>query len=232
MTEGNKVVWSEGLFLRTQHFQQQDRHAEALVRGALRGQPLPAFGFRSLALDPAALSSGAIGLTAAEGLFPDGTPFRLAETTLPVDAVPVARETPPGLVQLALPAVTAGAATIDPHHGTPSGARYRGEFVRVRDTIRAAPRPRRSRSLASRPGFWLPGQETGGYVTLPVARIQGLDAAGAVALVEGFLPPALVTAAVPWYAQFAQEVVNGLDRIAEAMAGWCSAAPAPRSRTC
>ena len=25
MTDANKVVWLEGLFLRTQHFQQQDR---------------------------------------------------------------------------------------------------------------------------------------------------------------------------------------------------------------
>jgi type VI secretion system protein ImpJ len=219
MIEGNKVVWSEGLFLRTQHFQQQDRHAEALVRGALRGQPLPVFGFRSLTLDPAALSSGAIGLTAAEGLFPDGTPFLLAETTLPVDPLPVARDTPPGLVQLALPALTAGAATIDPHHGSPSGARYRGEFMRVRDTIRGGADAEEIEIARLAPRLLLPGQETGGYVTLPVARIQGLDAAGAVALDDGFLPPALVTSAAPWYAQFAQEIVNGLDRIAEAHGG-------------
>ena len=28
----SKVVWSEGMFLRPQHFQQQDRYLEALVR--------------------------------------------------------------------------------------------------------------------------------------------------------------------------------------------------------
>ena len=37
-----------------------------------------------------------------------------------------------------------------------------------------------------------------------------------VALTEGFLPPALATGAVPFYAQLLQEVVTGLDRIAEA----------------
>ena len=32
MSWHSKVVWSEGMFLRPQHFQQQDRYLEALVR--------------------------------------------------------------------------------------------------------------------------------------------------------------------------------------------------------
>jgi len=32
MTWTNRVVWQEGMFLRAQHFQQQDRWLEALVR--------------------------------------------------------------------------------------------------------------------------------------------------------------------------------------------------------
>ena len=30
----NKVVWSEGMFLRPQHFQQQNRYLEHLIRTA------------------------------------------------------------------------------------------------------------------------------------------------------------------------------------------------------
>jgi type VI secretion system protein ImpJ len=33
MSWTNRVVWQEGMFLRTQHFQQQDRWTEQLVRG-------------------------------------------------------------------------------------------------------------------------------------------------------------------------------------------------------
>ena len=40
MSDKNKVVWSEGLFLRTQHLQQQDRYTEGLVRGALQAAPM------------------------------------------------------------------------------------------------------------------------------------------------------------------------------------------------
>ena len=32
MSGEHKVVWSEGMFLRPQHFQQQERYLEALVR--------------------------------------------------------------------------------------------------------------------------------------------------------------------------------------------------------
>ena len=58
MTDSNRVLWSEGLFLRSQHFQQQDRHAEALARGALQAGRLQTFGFRALALDAALLDAG------------------------------------------------------------------------------------------------------------------------------------------------------------------------------
>ena len=43
MSWTNRVVWQEGMFLRTQHFQQQDRWTEQLVRGrvqALRPHPV------------------------------------------------------------------------------------------------------------------------------------------------------------------------------------------------
>ena len=43
MSDANKVLWSEGLFLRAQHFQQQDRHAEGLMRGALRAGRLQTY---------------------------------------------------------------------------------------------------------------------------------------------------------------------------------------------
>ena len=52
---------------------------------------------------------------------------------------------------------------------------------------------------------------------LPVARVDGLRADGSVAVAEGYLPPALChRRRCRWYAGLLQEVVTGLDRIAEA----------------
>ena len=33
MSVSNKVIWTEGMFLRPQHFQQQDRYFEKFIQG-------------------------------------------------------------------------------------------------------------------------------------------------------------------------------------------------------
>jgi len=77
MTQNNKVVWSEGLFLRPQHLQQQERYLERYVD--LRAAPLQAqgWGFSELELELDLLAVGKLGLRRARGVFPDGTPFSM-----------------------------------------------------------------------------------------------------------------------------------------------------------
>lgn len=215
MDEASRVVWSEGLFLRTQHFQQQDRFAESLVRGSLRAAHLQAWGFWTLALDEGALQAGRIGIAAASGIFPDGTPFAIPADAAAPDAVPVRREGT-GLARVGVPLDAAGAASTEPAHAPLAGARYRGVHVTVRDAVQGGAEAAEIEVARLMPRLFVPGDDTSGYVTMPVARIEGLAADGSVRLAPGFLAPALRTAAVPWYAAFAAEVAMGLDRIAEA----------------
>ena len=216
MTDRNKVVWSEGLFLRTQHFQQQDRHTDWLMRQTLAAQPEAAFGFLSLKLDSVALETGQIALADAQGFLPDGTFFSVPDGTHEIAPVSVQAKTEAGLVYIAVPAEVAGATMIDPVYAEPSGARYRGITVETRDTIRNGADASEIEVARLAPQILLPGDETAGYVTLPIARIEGLNADGGVALDEAFLAPALRLEAVAWYAQFLKELVNGMDRIADA----------------
>lgn len=70
-----KILWGEGLFLRPQHFQQQDVHIEAVGRHALlTAQPF-GWGVRDLELDTASLKSGMLVFNRIDAIFPDGTPF-------------------------------------------------------------------------------------------------------------------------------------------------------------
>ena len=215
MSGTNRVVWSEGLYLRTQHFQQQDRHAEALMRAGLQAAAWQPQGFSRLELDRAALDAGQVAIRAAEGLFPDGTPFSIPQTAAPPPPVAIAAGAA-GVAHLALAVEQTGVATMDPAHAEPSGARYRGEVVQVRDTVRNGADP--SEVEVARLALRLlgPAEATAGFVTLPVAHVEGLRADGSVAIPDGDLPPALSIAALPWYSGFLQEVVTGLDRIAEA----------------
>ena len=215
MSDKNKVVWSEGLFLRTQHFQQQDRYTDALVRGALGALSLQHWGFRQLELDAPALGAGRISISAGAGILPDGTPFTIPDA---VDAPqPLAvTSSMSGIVSLGLPLEIAGAAVVDPAHMPATGARYRGMITNVRDSVRGGANPEEIEVARPAARLLAPGDDMGGYSTLPIARIDGLKADGSVGLVEGFLPPAVVSGAVAFYRQFLQEVVTGLDRIADA----------------
>ena len=77
MSENNRIVWSEGLFLRPQHFQQQERYLEGYVRGPRRRRCVRIrWGFTELEIERDLLAIGKFGLRRARGVFPDGTPFR------------------------------------------------------------------------------------------------------------------------------------------------------------
>src|SRR5215831_12079655 len=91
MSDHNRIVWSEGLFLRPQHFQQQERYLEAYVEGRAGELRAHAWGFTELELERDLLSIGKLGVRRARGVFPDGTPFAMPESdplppSLDVDA--------------------------------------------------------------------------------------------------------------------------------------------------
>ena len=66
-----KVLWSEGLFLRPQHFQQQERYLENLIERRTRAIRSYGWGFEALELDEAAGAIGNIALRQASGILPD-----------------------------------------------------------------------------------------------------------------------------------------------------------------
>ena len=162
-----------------------------------------------------ALDAGRVAIASASGIFPDGTPFAIPDT-MSAPAPVAIKSDMAGHVALAIPIERPGAATIDPAHAEPAGARYRGVFQTVRDAIRGGAEPEELEVARLAARLILPGEDGAGYVALPIARIEGLRTDGSVAIPEGYLAPALCLSAVPWYAGLAQEVVTGLDRIAEA----------------
>ena len=80
MSWTNRVVWQEGMFLRTQHFQQQDRWTESLVRGVTRALRPHPWGLIDYTVDRDLLGTGRFALSSASGMFDDGTPGELFVT--------------------------------------------------------------------------------------------------------------------------------------------------------
>ncbi|WP_278447621.1 type VI secretion system baseplate subunit TssK [Stutzerimonas kunmingensis] len=101
----HKVVWQEGMLLRPQHFQQNDRYYDHQLKARTQKLGSYAWGFFNLEIDRQFLNMGKLVLSQARGILPDGTLFELGSEREPLalDIPPNTGSTP---VYLALPLVT------------------------------------------------------------------------------------------------------------------------------
>jgi type VI secretion system protein ImpJ len=215
MSERARVVWTEGMFLRTQHFQQQDRWVENLVQSSVRNLRGNAWGVSELELDTGLLSQGKIALRRCTGIMPDGSPFAIpdeAPQPQPLEVQPGVTQT---LVHLVLPVHLAGSAEIDPLGRQATGARYAAREVELRDSLAYADgtAPVHVAEMHFR---LLPDTvQRDAYGAIAVARIMAMQADGTLLLDPEFAPPCLQFKVSTWLASFVDEVQGKLTRIVE-----------------
>jgi len=88
----SKVFWSEGLFLRPHHLQQNDRYVEHLIEKRTRHVTPYPWGFEELEIDQDLAQQSKFAVRRASGMMPDGTPFDIPADSL----IPEAIEVPDG----------------------------------------------------------------------------------------------------------------------------------------
>ena len=215
MSWTNRVVWQEGMFLRTQHFQQQDRWMEQLVRTrvqALRSHP---WGLVSYAVDRDLLGTGRFALASATGVFEDGTPFALPGETdhpAPLELPDSARNV---LVYLALPIKQAGAVEVA---DAATEGRYTARPFEAYDTHSASPQPAELQVGRLRMRYLTETDERTGYLCIGLARVTEVTADRRVILDERWIPPALVCSAATPLAGLIAELSGMLNQRGEALA--------------
>lgn len=219
MSWSKKVVWSEGMFLQPQHFQQQDRHAERMLEnraGEITAYP---WGFAHLTLDESALALGKVSVSAARGVMPDGTAFDFPAH----DTAPLALEIPPTakneILLLAVPARRHGSVAVDNGESADADfARYKAQDVEVADHNGGSDSraPLRLGNLNLR--LLLAREQTDGWVTLGVVRIVERRADNLVVLDRQFIPPCLATSVSPVLSAYLQELEGMLHQRGEALA--------------
>ncbi|MCW3473908.1 type VI secretion system baseplate subunit TssK [Limobrevibacterium gyesilva] len=216
MTWTNRVVWQEGMFLRAQHFQQQDRWQEAQLRSrtaALRPYP---WGITEMLIDRDLLGTGRFALASAAGVFEDGTPFSIpgeADHPAPLDLPDSARNT---LVYLAAPIRQAGAAEVVT--GADTEGRYGLREFEAYDTHSDSPTPAGLQVGRLRLRYMLESDDRAGYLCLGVARVTEVAADKRVTLDERWVPPSLVCSAAPPLAGLITELSGMLNQRGEALA--------------
>src|SRR5262245_37942015 len=132
MSENNRIVWSEGLFLKPQHFQQQERYLETFIEGRAGALRPHAWGLPEAEVERDLLAIGKVGLRRVRGVFPDGTPFAMPDN----DPLPAPLEIGPNLrsevIYLSVPLRKSG-ATLAIRNGSAEAARYRSRDHESRD---------------------------------------------------------------------------------------------------
>ncbi|KXJ64995.1 type VI secretion protein [Achromobacter xylosoxidans] len=134
MTSRNPVIWSEGLFVKPQHFQQQARAAEHHANQRISGVSENLYGFSELELNQEYLSFGKIAIVRARGVMPDGSVFDIPNdqpppVPLPITDASVVNQT----VYLTLPLRSDGVLEVQ-WPETYANARYVTRSEEVRDT--------------------------------------------------------------------------------------------------
>lgn len=219
----SKVVWSEGMFLRPQHFQQFERYVEHLVRGRADGITPHAWGLTELALSREQLTTGQVAITSAAGVMQDGTPFRIPDDTPAPKPLKLKEGTRRSVVSLVLPARRAGAAEVN-LDGSRTITRYLPEDYEAVDSNtgsdEAAPLQIGRLGL----GFALEGADLNGYTAIGLCRIEEMRADGSIILDEDYIPPCLHCSASAALVGFVEELRGMLAERAEGLAGRTSEA--------
>ncbi|MFE8647223.1 type VI secretion system baseplate subunit TssK [Sphingomonas sp. NCPPB 2930] len=218
MTWYHKVVWSEGMFLRPQHFQQLERHAESFAHGRSLAAEGHFWGFRSLTLDTGALAVGRIALQQAQGVLPDGTPFDFPARGAMPPALTVGRDCRDERILLALPMHRSGTDEVAFEETSQSTARYRvtdGDTIDSND-VRGETAPIQLGELRLR--LVRESQLPGDWIGIGAVKVAECRADHQVVLDSHYLPPHLSVGQQPVLARFLDELHGLLHQRGEALA--------------
>ena len=219
MSLESKVIWSEGMFINPQHFQQQDRYFESYIQRKCRPLGDLSWGLQHIELDQHLLRLGKISLQKGQGIFPDGTPFSFPD----IDEAPPVLDIPTGLhntlVYLAVPVRRHGSVDVQKKESTQALARYFPTEVPIRDSSRDGGEDHPVEVAKLRMRLLLESDDSSGYVCIGLLRIAESRDDKNILLDENYLPTSLELQASPKLSGFVNELVGLLHHRAEAIAG-------------
>ena len=218
MSVFSKVVWSEGLFLRPHHFQQQDRYFERYVETRCQALIPHSWGFTELELERDFLSIGKFGLRRAAGVFPDGTPFRMPEDDplpTPID-IGQARDQ---VIHLAVPLRSAGAPDVDRSPGPDGLVRHDVRELEARDATSRSGDIALLEVGSMRTRLMLASDVTEAYACVPLAHLVECRADKQVVLDESFIPTVLDSRVAYRLHTFMSELLGLLHQRGDALGG-------------
>jgi type VI secretion system protein ImpJ len=213
-----KVFWGEGLFLRPQHFQQQDAYHEGRLRD-LAGTLHPySWGLRHCTLDEASLAAGTLRPVRISAVFPDGESYLApAGDELP-EALSLA-DLPAGIhattIYLALPLLRpqGGNLGVEPD----GGARYIQSNRATSDLFTEAAEADLG-YLRKTVRLLTEDEPRDAFTALPLARVRR-TATGGFELDDQFVPPCAAIGSAPALMTQLRRLLDALQAKVDALYG-------------
>ena len=219
MSVHNRVIWSEGLFLQPQHFQQQDRYFEQYIE--TRCEPLTsyAWGFTEIEFERDFLKIGKIGMRRLVGVFPDGTPFRMPDDDPLPPPIDISADARDQRLLLAVPLRRAGELEASRSTGTDELVRQEIREFQVANAAETAGDPATLEVGGLRTRLLLEREATEAYACIPLAHIVECRADQQVVLDELFIPTILRLRAANRLATVTTELLGLFHQRGEALGG-------------
>ncbi|WAI84299.1 MULTISPECIES: type VI secretion system baseplate subunit TssK [Achromobacter] len=218
MVSRDKVIWSEGMFLRPQHFQQLERHVLHAAQQRAAATQGFFWGFSHLSLDRDALAIGKLVLTEAAGVMPDGTPFDFSDPAAAPAALEVPLQVRDARVVLAIPRARPGATDVIYEGEEDSLARYLVHEADVEDTGSMGLEPALLQLGRLRLRLMLEDELTDDWLSLGVARVVERRQDNRVVLDDGYVAPWLAAGEHPVLRGWVNELYGLLGARSEALA--------------
>jgi type VI secretion system protein ImpJ len=219
MSANNRVVWSEGLFLQPQHFQQQDRYLERYIESRCQALIPYSWGFTDIEIERDYLRIGKFGLRRAAGVFPDGTPVRMPDDDPLPEPIDIGPQTRDQIIHLAVPLRRSDSVDVDRTANGDELARHALKQWEARDATSASGNPALLEVSGLRSRFLLASEVTQAYACVPLAHLVECRPDKQVVLDEGFMPTVLYTRASTRLATFVTELLGLLHQRGEALGG-------------
>jgi type VI secretion system protein ImpJ len=223
MSAHNRVIWSEGLFLQPQHFQQQERYIERYLETRCRPLVPHGWGFTEIEFERDLLSIGKLALRRVAGVFPDGTPFQLPDDDPLPPPLEIGTDVRNQILYLAVPLRRPGELDAVREGGTDELARHDVRQVPAADATAAGGDPAMLEVGALRTRLLLAKDVTDAYACVPMAHVIECRADRQVVLDEQFIPTTLHVRGAARLASFTSELLGLLHQRGEALAGRVSA---------
>jgi type VI secretion system protein ImpJ len=213
-----KTIWSEGMFLRPQHFQQHDRYLETLIEDRCSSLRPYAWGLRELEISQEGLGLGKVDVARCRAVFPDGTTVNIPNGDDAPEALELDSNTRDENVYICLLEKRYGSNEVSRNDSDETDTRLSVKVMDVRDTSvpmdTSAPIELGRKNLR----LFRENEERSDYSCIGVIRVTEVRNDNTVILDRAYIPPALDCRDTPRLAAYIKELQGLLNQRGEALA--------------